>query len=294
MPSRPLLASAAALALAIVNLASTDIIYVDDSAVGANDGSSWANAFRKLRPALAVAQSGDIVRIAQGVYVPANAGGPRSATFDVRDGVRVVGGYAGDGAVDPDAFDPDTFVTILTGDLNEDDGPDFANDGENSWHVVTFRDTNGGTVLRGVTVTGGNADSTPTLGEDDAEGAGGGIACIVATVTFRDCIIQGWTGGAGGLGGSHNNGDDPLLIDADGADDTFGTVDDDPRLGVGSPAINSGRNDLLPRDDFDLDGDGNFLERISEDLDCDRRIRQGVVDRGAFEVQPQNLISREN
>src|SRR5688572_3138013 len=126
MNARPLAAAACLLASPATVLA--DIVYVDDSATGANDGSSWENAFRKLRPALTVAQAGDTVRVAQGVYAPANAGGSRAATFSVPDSVRVVGGYAGDGAVDPDAFDPDTFITTLTGDLNGDDGPDFAND----------------------------------------------------------------------------------------------------------------------------------------------------------------------
>jgi hypothetical protein len=46
------------------------VIYVDDDAVGANDGSSWAEAFACLQDALAVASRGDEIRVAQGVYTP--------------------------------------------------------------------------------------------------------------------------------------------------------------------------------------------------------------------------------
>ncbi|MEO1535320.1 MAG: GC-type dockerin domain-anchored protein, partial [Planctomycetota bacterium] len=35
---------------------------------------------------------------------------------------------------------------------------------------------------------------------------------------------------------------DPLFVDADGADNLFGTIDDNPRLSPGSPAIDAGNN----------------------------------------------------
>jgi hypothetical protein len=563
----------------VSSLAHAAVIYVDDSAAGGeNDGSSWADAFRNIRPALAEAQAGDTVRVAQGVYTPANPDGPRDATIEIPDGVRVIGGHAGFGAPDPDAFDPATFVTIFSGDLNGDDGPDFANDDENSFHVVTVRNAEAPTLLRGVTVRGGKADDSSVPNSPGR--SGGGILCLNSTLSLRDCIIEnnraefagggvsnhdnsivhmkdctirenqhmtdlaggggvaggngstfvdcvfednsapfdgrvgalqvsdalilrcqfitnqssefagavlgndltiidcdfignitGFEGGAlrvggeslvrdclfddnrgaiggavfinqgatvdmvdctfafnqasnqggaienfgdlmmvncdlrsnstdpvtgnvggaivstgplhavnclfsgnsaafamaaiaafdptrlinctivgneGGLadglqeegvvhffgggaltvhnciiwgnttdapdvqgqqvsragvatvrvrnssvqgwtnslGGPNNDGNDPLFVDADGADDTFGTADDDPRLTSASPARNTGMNTLLPRDDFDLDDDGNTTERISFDLDGERRIRQSVVDRGAFEFRP--------
>ena len=49
--------------LATVSTAMGKIIYVDANAVGANDGSSWADGYRCLQDALAVASSGTEIRL---------------------------------------------------------------------------------------------------------------------------------------------------------------------------------------------------------------------------------------
>ena len=79
-------------ALAVETICCGAIIYVDDGATGANDGSSWADAFTRIRPALDVAAAGDEVRVAQGMYTAANPGGPRSASINLPEGVLVDGG----------------------------------------------------------------------------------------------------------------------------------------------------------------------------------------------------------
>lgn len=93
--------------------------------------------------------------------------------------------------------------------------------------------------------------------------------------------VKGWTGGFGGTG---NIGDDPEFIDADGADDTVGTPDDNLRLMASSPSSDTGDNASLPADTADLDDDGNTTEQIPFDLDLTARIAFSVVDMGPYEV----------
>lgn len=118
------------------------VIYVDDSAPGANDGSSWASAFVRLQSAIYTARSGDEIRVAQGLYKPDSylpstgtptrparrEGGtvvdPRTVTassFRLVVDVAIRGGFAGSAAEDPNARDWERYQTILSGDLNGDD-----------------------------------------------------------------------------------------------------------------------------------------------------------------------------
>ena len=85
------------------------VLYVDDSATGANDGSSWCDAYVYLQDALsAAAASGGTVNeiwVAQGIYKPdqgtRQTPGDRKATFQLLTGVALMGGYAGCEAPDP-------------------------------------------------------------------------------------------------------------------------------------------------------------------------------------------------
>ncbi|MCK4660435.1 MAG: right-handed parallel beta-helix repeat-containing protein [Phycisphaerae bacterium] len=138
------------------------VIFVDADALGANDGTSWADAFADLQDAISqVATNGmpTQIWIAAGTYTPADPGGDRTATFQLLDGVGLFGGFAG-GETSFAQRDPDVNETILSGDLNGDDhtGGDCT---ENSYHVVTGSDTDTTAVLDGVTVSAGNADGSP-------------------------------------------------------------------------------------------------------------------------------------
>jgi predicted outer membrane repeat protein len=108
------------------------VIYVDDDAQGANDGSSWKHAYRFLQDALAAVSStpGPVeIRVAQGVYRPdqssAYPGGTRDhhASFCLLDGVAIRGGFAGVGAPDPNARDVARYESVLSGDLAGNDVP---------------------------------------------------------------------------------------------------------------------------------------------------------------------------
>jgi hypothetical protein len=135
--------------------------------------------------------SGDEIRVAEGIYKPdedsdhPNGTGYRAATFKLKNGVSIRGGYAGFGERDADAHDIDLYEAILSGDLNGDDGPNFANNSENSYHVLTGSGTNATAALVGFTITGGNANSGTSLPEDDS--GGGGMFNFGGSPTVRYC-----------------------------------------------------------------------------------------------------------
>ncbi|GEM_PF-1932837 len=166
-------------------------IYVDDDASPDGDGLSWATAFKYLWDGLAVASYGDEVRVAQGTYKPDRNGrnptgtGSRNATFQLTSGVAVYGGYAGIGEPDPDDRDIEAYETILSGDLAANDGPNFANNGDNSYHVANCSNTDTNTVLDGVTITAGNADGSSSIGD------GGGVLIQAGSPTFANCTFIG-------------------------------------------------------------------------------------------------------
>jgi len=105
----------------LYNAAVGKIIYVDDDAVGANDGTSWENAYFYLQDALTDASSAEKpveIRVAQGVYKPDLGSGITAgdifATFRLINGVAIYGGHAGSSESDPDQRNVDLYKSILT------------------------------------------------------------------------------------------------------------------------------------------------------------------------------------
>jgi len=167
------------------------IWYVDADATGANDGSSWADAFNNLQDALTAASAGEEIRVAQGSYKPDQGiwvvPGRRQASFQLISGVTIKGGYAGFGESDPDARDVNLYKSILSGDLNGDDGQNFANNDENSYHVlVTGSGTDETAVLDGFTITAGNANGTS---DPNDEHGGGLFNEINSSPTIINCTF---------------------------------------------------------------------------------------------------------
>ena len=201
------------------------IIYVDDSAPGANNGTSWFNAYHFLRDALTVAQEGDWIYVAQGVYRPDRTYGPaaegRASSFALKEGVTLMGGYAGFGALQPSRRDLQAYESILSGDLLANDVPVDVNDkaqingmlteptrSDNSYSIVTGRDVGPSAVLDGFIITGGNADGEPDFSAN-AEIRGGGIFLRDGSPTIRNCTVianaaKGEGGGAGNYQGDPN------------------------------------------------------------------------------------------
>ena len=172
------------------------VIYVDADAPAANNGSSWTDAYRYLRDALADANAlGKPVeiRVTQGIYRPdedalhPDGTGDREATFQLINGVTLKGGYAGPGQPDPNVRDTGLYETILSGDLNGDDGPNFTSNSENCYHVLSADMLSPNAVLDGFTITAGNADGVYPNPND----SGGGICNSYGSPTINNCTFRG-------------------------------------------------------------------------------------------------------
>ncbi len=163
--------------LLLVNVSAQAIRYVKPTATGTGDGSSWTNASGDLQAMLDNSVFKDEVRVAQGLYRPSrdqdgnvNAGNPRRRTFRVPTGLRLRGGYAGTGS-NPNLRMTTPSSTTLSGDIG------VANDfSDNAYHVVTMPNAFS-TVLDGLVITGGNAN-TVVSGYGTRDIYGGGILLL--------------------------------------------------------------------------------------------------------------------
>ena len=174
------------------------VIYVDDDAPLGGDGLTWETPFTYLQDALAVAQAGDDIRVAQGTYKPDQdeagnvTSGDREATFQLVNGVAIYGGYAGLGAADPDERDIELYETVLSGDLAGDDEPDFVNHDENSYHVLNGSSTDTTAILDGFSIVAGYGNGSSAY--DD----GGGIRIVEGSPALANCTFTANYGVAGG------------------------------------------------------------------------------------------------
>ncbi len=208
------------------------ILYVDANASGANNGASWADAFTGLQPALDTATAGDQIWVAVGTYLPTlevTPGDPRSVAFQMENGVAIYGGFAG---TESSLGERDWVVneTILSGDLNGDDGPDFSNNTENVYNVFNH---NAGTVLDrsaildGFTIRGGRGttgggmnngyNDSPTLTNltftANQAYQGGGMYNYFSTPVLTNCTFSGNLATASG-GGIYNSASSPVLTNS--------------------------------------------------------------------------------
>ncbi|WP_155316117.1 right-handed parallel beta-helix repeat-containing protein [Desulfosarcina alkanivorans] len=185
------------------------IIYVDDNAIGHNDGTSWPDAYTSLSVALENAILGSQIWVAAGTYKP-TTGTDRSQAFVMKEGVAVYGGFAGTES-NVNARDYNTYTTTLSGDIGT-----VGDASDNSYHVLFGAS---GAVLDGFVVQGGNADgdffhsrgagllcydaASPDIAnctfQDNTAVEGGAIACYAdAAPTITNCLIAGNTAENGG------------------------------------------------------------------------------------------------
>ncbi len=204
-------------------LPATRIRYVKPTATGTGDGSSWDNAsgdLQKMIDDLAdnnVSQQAGEVWVAAGTYKPQSqliSGMNYSASFRMRDGISVYGGFVGNetskqkrakGTMPWDF----TNVTVLEAAYYESKLA-WTNSkwtvGSDSRHVVWFAPMSGEseftrvTTLDGVTVQGGYAQGNTGL-DDFLTDRGAGVYMDGANAYLSNCIVREnyATGNGGGV-----------------------------------------------------------------------------------------------
>ena len=172
-------------------------LYAAPTARGLGNCSNWDNACT-LQTALTNALSGDEIWVQAGIHYPGPAGN-RLATFALKSGVALYGGFAGT-ENSRDERNWQTHITVLSGDIDRNDITD-ANGvvtttahitGTNAYHVVTAEDVDGTAVLDGFFITAGKADGPYP------HSFGGGMYTYSGTLTLRNIIFSGNSAHGGG------------------------------------------------------------------------------------------------
>jgi hypothetical protein len=186
--------------LALVCGADGAVWHVDiDATTGANDGTSWANAFRgagALHAALDAAQPGDELWIAEGTYLPTPARGDDERAivlFEVDKEMRLLGGFpSGGGDRTLAARDPALHATVLSADLSGDDDPGdpWANRSDNAHGIMRVVGVGPATMLDGLRFWG--AGTSIRAGDSHL---------VIKSASPRVVGCR-FAGGQGGLGGA--------------------------------------------------------------------------------------------
>lgn len=166
--------------------------YVNSNATGANNGTSWMNAFSDLQDAIAASAFGDQIWVASGIYKPTSTT-TRTIYFQIKNGTKVYGGFNGTETLLSER-DPEVHVTVLSGDIATASAVD------NSYHVVYLLNTGNQTLINGFKITGGMAILN---GSADV---GGGVYASGSSAVVENCKFISNSGDYGGAFGQVNTG----------------------------------------------------------------------------------------
>ena len=173
--------------------------YVDASAPPGGNGLSWATAYRSLQTAVTSSPVDTTIHVAAGTYKPAGVNGDRWAAFALKIGMALYGGYPVGGG-EPEDRDPFVHITTLSGDLNDDDGPNFANNDENTYRIIQISNSGSDNyyenmVVDGFRIIGGNANASL----QNVEGFNGGaVYHRLGSLTIENCVFDSNASSQGG------------------------------------------------------------------------------------------------
>jgi len=151
-------------------------IYVNDNATGANNGLDWANAFRDLQDALALAATCpniDQIWVAQGQYRTTTTT-TRDISFQLLDNVAIYGGFDATESLLSERADTTGATTYLTGEIGQ-----LSSNFDNTNTILDATDIQGA-VVDGFTVQ--ESYGTTTLG--------GGFHNDNSMVTLRHMVFR--------------------------------------------------------------------------------------------------------
>ena len=187
-----------------------EVIYVNLLATGQNNGSSWSNAYKTPRVALAAALYGDEVWVTKGSY---NLYDPSGTALILKSGVRLYGGFNGTETL-LEQRDWQNHETILTAvDANM----------YTLYKILYCENTDSTTVLDGFTVTKGFS-SYSAVGQDCTDPAGyschgGGLLVYsndlehTTSLIVRNCKFSGCLGDyGGGMAVNFSNGSGKVIV----------------------------------------------------------------------------------
>lgn len=169
------------------------IIFVDRSATGKNDGTSWLDAYTDMQSAiqeLKTSYDKDSVLVAQGTYYP---GVDRSSTFAINISCTILGGFP-EGGSDYIVRNPFRYYTFFDGNIG--DGTSVT---DNVYSVISMKDFDFDEYITidGLVIQNGMADGSAQLA------LGGGVDIHAnylynPSVYFNNCIFKDNYGIKGG------------------------------------------------------------------------------------------------